>query len=202
MSEIGKGRVERSRSVDHPTPEVIAATTGGSRGPETGNSRPTVREADSNDAAALAEFIRMAWNESGADAPGFAGATDEIIDEVARTESIRARLGTADRRMFIAVRDDDVVGFAATRRLDDALVELAGIVVRASESGSGIGSALVHAAVVTARHDGSERIVVRTETSNSRAIGFYEALGFGFDRCSTEHVEGTDVEVAELSRAV
>ena len=197
---IGDGRARRSPPAAHPADGTIDTMTGGSPGPGGGGCPPTVREADSSDAAAIADFIRAAWNEAGADAPGFAGATDEIIDEVARNESILARLGTADRRMFIAVREAGVVGFAATRRIDDGLTELAGILVRASESGHGIGKTLVHAAADATRRDGSERIVVRTERSNRRAIGFYEALGFEFDRYSTEHVDGTAVDVVELSR--
>ncbi len=199
-SGIDDGRAERERAASHSADGPIEAMTGGSPDLGGGDCGPTVREADSTDAAAIADFIRTAWIEAGADAPGFAGATDEIIDEVTRAESIRARLGTTGRRMFIAVSDAGVVGFAATRRIDDGLTELAGIVVRASESGRGIGKALVRAAADATRRDGADRILVRTERSNSRAIGFYEALGFEFDHYSTEHVDGTAVDVVELSR--
>ncbi len=45
-------------------------------------------------------------------------------------------------------------------------------------------------------------MIVRTETSNDRALHFYEASGFSRIRRGIELVEGEAVEVWELARAL
>jgi hypothetical protein len=83
------------------------------------------------DAAEFARFFPRAWREAGPDAPGFSGATEEAILELTTPESFRERVVGPDRRMFLAWEEHEVVGFAATRRIDPKTVELSGIVVLA-----------------------------------------------------------------------
>lgn len=161
---------------------------------------PQAREATDADAEAFATFLQTAWQQAGPDAPGFTGATDAVIAELSSQNAFLARIGGPDRRMFLAWEGDVVVGFSATRRLDDASVELSGIVVLESQAGHGIGSALVDGAIEAARADGYDEMVVRTETTNARARAFYEARGFSVAGVETEQVEGTGVEVWRLSK--
>jgi ribosomal protein S18 acetylase RimI-like enzyme len=154
------------------------------------------------DAAAIGRFLREAWRESGPEAPGFAGATDEMIEELAQPEAVRVRIENEGRRMFVARTEERVIGFAATRPAAVAEVELAGIVVLRSFAGRGLGRRLVAASVHAAAIDGFDRMVVRTETSNAAAIGFYQALGFDPGRVLSEDVDGHAVEVVELARVV
>jgi hypothetical protein len=77
-----------------------------------------VREAFEVDVDAFAEFFVAAWRQSGPDAPGFVGATDEVIAELTTRDAVRERIGGPDRRMFLAWADDCVVGFAATKRIN------------------------------------------------------------------------------------
>lgn len=169
-------------------------------------NRPTdgmdVREAVVADAPAFATFMHRAWREAGPDAPGFAGATEESIAELATPAIFERSIGGPDRRMFLACIMGEVVGFAAIRREDDCTVELAGIVVLTSHVGRGAGTTLVDAAIATARAEGYSRMLVKTETTNNRARSFYENLGFELERVETETVEGTDIEVLRLSRAL
>lgn len=182
-----------------------------------GEHAVTVREATEADAARIGSFLRAAWAESGPDAPGFAGATDEVIDEIARPDAVRARLGGPTRRMVIAVGrggdgdiddevddqvGDEVVGFAALRTIDDDATELAGIVVRRAWAGHGVGSELTRRALDLARADGAASLVVRTEVDNTAAIAFYESLDFVRHGRDVERVGDTDVAVVELVRPV
>jgi ribosomal protein S18 acetylase RimI-like enzyme len=159
-----------------------------------------VREASEVDIDAFVEFFVAAWRQSGPEAPGFAGANDEVIDELTTRDSVRKRIGGPDRRMFLAWEDDQVVGFAATKRIDIDTVELAGIIVLPSYSGRGVGSTLVEAALRGARAESYRSMIVRTETTNNLARAFYEARGFVFGRVTVEHLDDTSVEVWELSR--
>jgi ribosomal protein S18 acetylase RimI-like enzyme len=161
----------------------------------------TVREATAADADRIGTFLHTIWGEAGPSAPGFSGATPELIDEIAAPDAVRARLGGPARRIMIAVSGDDVIGFAASRRRADD-VELAGIVVRRAWAGRGVGSELVRGVVEVCRRDGTGTITVRTETDNATAIAFYESLGFVRRGEDLERVGETDVAVVELALAI
>ena len=159
-----------------------------------------VREASEVDIDAFTEFFVAAWRQSGPEAPGFAGANDEVIAELTTHGSVRDRIGGPDRRMFLAWEDDQVVGFAAMMRIDIDTVELAGIIVLPSHAGRGVGTVLVEAALQGAKTESYRSMIVRTETTNDIARAFYEARGFVLERDAVEHLDDISVEVWELSR--
>jgi GNAT superfamily N-acetyltransferase len=158
-----------------------------------------VTEAGPADAEAAGAFVRELWEAAGPDAPGLTGATDEVIAEISRPEEIRLRLGGPERRIFLARRSGRVIGFAATRRLDEITTELAGIMVHPRQRG-GVGTPLLAVAVAAAADDGARRMVVHTEAANHGAIAFYLARRFRPVQRGVDRVEGVDVEVLELER--
>jgi ribosomal protein S18 acetylase RimI-like enzyme len=158
-----------------------------------------IREAIPDDAEAIASFLAAAWLEAGPDGPGFTGPTPAVIAEIATPEAMRARIGKDGRRIFLASSGAGVVGFAATRLIDAATVELAGIIVRRAAAGRGTGTGLVELALDAARRDGLDLMVVRTERTNDRAIRFYRARGFEPAAQSVEAVGDVEVPVVELS---
>jgi ribosomal protein S18 acetylase RimI-like enzyme len=164
--------------------------------------RIRVREATDADISSIATFLREAWQMTGPDAPGWAGADEEVIEHLARSDVLRERIGGPERRLFIAVDAHRVVGFAATRWTGSEAAELAGIVVLQEMVGRGIGTPLLAAALGRLRSDGATDVFVRTESDNERALGFYRSRGFGDERTQIEDVEGTDVEVVELRRPI
>ncbi len=159
-----------------------------------------VVEAGETDIAAIGTLFWRMWEEAGPDAPGFSGATEEIVAEIAEPAAIRSRIGGPERRMFLAYRGEDAVGFAATRALTETEIELAGIVVLQTMLGRGIGTPLVAAAVTRAQELGFQTMTVNTEVDNERAIAFYQGRGFELVGESTTEVEGTEYAVANLSR--
>jgi ribosomal protein S18 acetylase RimI-like enzyme len=169
-------------------------------------ARPTtpvaIAEAGASDAVAIAAFLLRTWQSSGPDSPGLAGATDELIASIATAKAIRARLGRPVRRMFFAVSNNEVVGMAATRRVNASTVELSGILVSVAASGKGIGTRLVELALNRARADRFSRMIVRTERANERAISFYRQGGFEPVAETVEHIGGNEVPVLELARAI
>jgi ribosomal protein S18 acetylase RimI-like enzyme len=158
-----------------------------------------VAEATDGDVDAFAAFFCEAWRQAGPDAPGFTGATDDVIAELTAPAAVRERIGGPERRMFLAWEGDRVVGFSATRHIDDATVELAGIIVLEAMAGRGVGSHLVTATVASAREASYRTMIVRTELTNDRAIGFYEHCGFTVARSAIEHLDDGEVEVCELA---
>ncbi len=113
-----------------------------------------VRRAHPPDAVAFAEFMRAAWREAGPDAPGFAGATDAVIDEITQTDAVVERMTGSGRTMHLAWHVDRVVGFSAMRRIDDDRIELAGIIVSRDCAGRGVGRSLVAASLEDAVSEG------------------------------------------------
>jgi [ribosomal protein S18]-alanine N-acetyltransferase len=178
--------------VDHPAGEV----------PDISGERTatTIAEADESLVDAIAAFLQRAWHEAGPGAPGWAGATDEIMADLARPETIRDRLGGPERRLFVALQHDDVIGLAATRHLGDDSAELAGIVVLQSVVESGVGTPLLELAVSSLASDGCRRVIVSTEPDNERALRFYAGRGFTEVDRHTEDVAGTPLEVVRLER--
>lgn len=167
---------------------------------EAGNS-VVVAEATEADITAIAGFFWEGWRASGPDAPGWAGASEEAIAEITDPGAILARLG-GPRRMFLARRDNRVVGFSATRVVDEGTVELAGIIVSAGMHGLGIGTALLRSALDAVTAEGFRNVVVKTEAANQTALSFYRANGFADSRVIVEDVEGTSMELVELRRAL
>ena len=95
-----------------------------------------------------------------------------------------------------------MVGFSSNKRVNVNLVELSGIVVLESLTGEGIGSRLLDAALMVAASDGYEKMVVRTEVWNERAIRFYELNGFVSVGKETMDVNDAKVRVLVLERVL
>lgn len=160
----------------------------------------SVTEATDTDVTAFAAFFREAWKQAGPDAPGFVGASDQVIADLTTVEAFGERIGGPERRMFLAWEKERVVGFAATKCADADTVELAGIIVLQAMSGRGVGTSLVEKAVGAMRAEGYRSMIVRTETVNDRGKTFYEARNFAVKGSDSEYVEGATVEVWVLTR--
>lgn len=165
-------------------------------------SEVVVGEAAPSDAAAIGAFMVAAWRAAGPGAPGYSGATDDVMAEITTEAAIAARIAPPERRMFVARSDGRVVGFAAIRHMNETDVELAGIIVAPDVTGRGIGSRLLAAVLPAARAAGYRRMLVRTETDNETAVAFYERHGFTRTRQTEQSVEGTEIAVWELAKVV
>ena len=162
----------------------------------------TVREATASDVPSLEEFILAAWKESGPTAWGWTGATEESIRELASEGYLRRLLSNPNVKIILAKDGGHITGFAANRTVDATTVELAGIIVSERLTGMGIGTALMKASIERASKAGFEEMTVKTETFNSRAIGFYGAKGFHRVGLEGEVVGGKTVELVVLKRGL
>jgi len=160
----------------------------------------SVVEATDEDTDAISTFLWEAWRQAGPGSPGFSGATEEVIAEIADPRVIRERVGGPERRMFIAVQGDRVVGFASTRAETADTVEVSGVIVLQEMTGSGIGRKLLDAAIEASAGYGFTEMTVNTETDNEGARRFYERHGFKPVGTSVEMVGPTAVQVVTLKR--
>ncbi|WP_366916398.1 GNAT family N-acetyltransferase [uncultured Nocardioides sp.] len=133
------------------------------------------------DAEALTDLHLDVWEEAYADlmpASVFAERRARRADRVASWSGIIGD-GSSDNLLAWAP-DHRLLGFSSTGRgrdPDDALppLEVMALYVRASSYGTGLGHALLDAAI------GDSAAYLWVLDGNARAIGFYERHGFAFD---------------------
>jgi ribosomal protein S18 acetylase RimI-like enzyme len=118
-------------------------------------------------AAELVELQRRAYDvEAGLIGSCEIPALRETVDELRRSGET-----------FLVARDDDgVVAGAISWRLDGSTIDLHRLVVDPRRFRQGVGSALVRAALASART--AERAVVQTGAANAPAIALYRREGF------------------------
>lgn len=70
-----------------------------------------------------------------------------------------------------------VVGFVSTQ-VKGVVLDIAGLAVESRHRRSGLGRALLHAALRSARTRGLERVLLHVSTGNAEAIALYTSEGF------------------------
>lgn len=160
------------------------------------------RIAGPDDIQILSAFILEAWREAGPGALGFTGATDEVIHELASEPLLRAKLTDPALRILIAEEAGRVVGFASIKRVDSGAAELSGLIVLQSLVGKGVGTELLRIAEKFAATEGYDKVMVKTEVFNDKAIAFYRKLGFVETTEIEEDVEGTPVRLMVLEKCI
>ena len=83
-------------------------------------------------------------------------------------------------RVLIARRGTEIVGHLQLVVVDDGVDELKNMAVAAPLRGSGVGRALVEAALAAAAADGARRMVVATAAADVGNLRFYQRCGFRF----------------------
>lgn len=120
------------------------------------------------------------------DAPAFRTLNTEWIERYFRLEAAdEAVLSNPESvildrggRIFFALRDGEFLGCCALIRVTDDEFELAKMAVTSAAQGTGLGRALMTAAIEAARRDGVRRIVLETNSAMIPAVRLYESAGF------------------------
>jgi ribosomal protein S18 acetylase RimI-like enzyme len=103
-----------------------------------------------------------------------------------RQRQYRQWLSDGDGQLFVADRDGRAVGYLmlttgdgpATWDVGDRVAEIETLAVLPDERSSGVGSALMDAALAAAEAAGIHTVAVGVVHSNAGAIRFYERAGF------------------------
>jgi ribosomal protein S18 acetylase RimI-like enzyme len=160
----------------------------------------TVRAVKSNpdEISALGRFMQDAWKRAGPRALGWTGATENTIQEISSKEYLERLVSNPKLKFFLSEENGVITGIAANRVQDSSTIELAGIIVRDDLLGKGIGSLLISKCIDSARDDRFASMIVKTETSNKRAINFYTKKGFVRIGNVVETVENSKVQLVVL----
>ena len=138
---------------------------------------PTIRPATLDDAPALAEFLLSL---------GLFKSLETLTPQ-ALTEELERKLATvspSSHTLLVAADKTDIIGYAAVHWLP-ALFQigpdgyLSELFVSAARRGQGVGSRLLAAVELEARHRGCERLtLLNLKNRESYRRGFYAAHGF------------------------
>ena len=120
---------------------------------------PAIRRATRGDVPRVAEIERSSFSD-----PWSPGAFRSAVDE--------ERL-----HFLVAEHDGGVVGYAVSWFVMDE-AELANLAVATDARGSGIGGALLDAAIAAAREEGCVAMHLEVRESNAAARALYESRGF------------------------
>jgi GNAT superfamily N-acetyltransferase len=146
-------------------------------------ARVTIRAAAPADVEALSETAIAAWEE------GFRGIVPERVDPRAAWHPARIAeriAGAGDGAILAAEVDGEVRGLvlygaSRDRRPDPREGEIVALYVHPANWRSGVGSALVEAALDALADAGHVEAIVWTLAESSRNLAFYESLGFARD---------------------
>lgn len=148
---------------------------------------------------AIRAFFLEAWRQAGPEALGWAGASEDNIQEISSEGFISSLLSNPEIKVFAFSQDGRIVGIVVDRKMDESTVELAGIIVQQDAIGKGIGTALLKSAIDSAKDLGFLSMRVKTETNNQNAISFYRKNGFTELGIGEEELDGKAVKVVNLA---
>jgi ribosomal protein S18 acetylase RimI-like enzyme len=111
---------------------------------------------------------------------------------------LQAFVGNPNLKIFVSKTGEKIVGFCAVRKIDDRLLELAGIAVRQDQLGKGIETDLFEMARKEAVVSGFTTMLVKTESANRRALSFYRSKGFVAEKHVIEEISGTRADLTVL----
>ena len=133
-----------------------------------------IEKATVNDIPELCQLLAILFNQEAEFKP----------DRQAQQTGLQAIISNPDIGIILLARHKDkVVGmvsllFSISTALGGRVAMLEDMVVLPEQRGLGIGSALLNAAIKTARDNGCLRITLLTDSDNETAQGFYEKQGF------------------------
>lgn len=94
-------------------------------------------------------------------------------------------IGRDDRKVFLALSDDDCVGQIVLRKDWNRYAFIEDICVAASERGRGIGTSLMKRAKQWAMENGLQGLALETQDNNLLACRFYAKCGFRIGAVNT-----------------
>jgi GNAT superfamily N-acetyltransferase len=139
-----------------------------------------IRQARPDDAEAASRVYEASWDA--AMEPLIGRTLGELVPFEERVAEFRRSTSTPTPRaqVWLAVRDEEIVGIAVTS-VDGSVGELRALYVVPSEWGSGTSEQLHDAALDGMRSDGATAATLWVVEGNARARRFYEGQGWSAD---------------------
>lgn len=141
----------------------------------------TIREATTADAEQIADLSRQTFYETFAP-HNKAADMEKFMTEQFTREALMAEVNAPGNTFFLALDNDETVGYARLREQEKdklaSAIEIARLYAVTESIGKGVGKALMQACIDFARVQGKKTIWLGVWEKNERAIQFYTAWGF------------------------
>ena len=161
----------------------------------------TIREATPDDAPAVRRVAEASWHAAHDHIVG-AEAVDDVVREWYDTDDVRESIERPGGPMFLAVPEDDVVGFAQGSETEagpgDAVVGR--LYVHPDRWGNGHGSALLDRLFDAFRAAGHEAVWLAVLADNAVGRSFYDRQGFTIHDERTVDLAGETADEVVLVR--
>lgn len=92
-----------------------------------------------------------------------------------------------DGEMYVAVEHEKIIGVYVLSEIAPTTVEIMNVAVAESHQGKGIGKALIHHAVQTAKNGGWSSIEIGTGNSSIQQLALYQKCGFQLNEIIHDH---------------
>ncbi len=141
----------------------------------------TFRPALPADASGIAAVARVTWNATYAQSIA-AHNRRQLLDRAYSPEAVRASIEREPDWFYVAIRGQQVVGFAQFLRRFDGDGELMRVYVHPDHQRRGIGRTFLKSGLAALAAAGIGQCYVSVEMDNSPARAFYERFGFRLRR--------------------
>lgn len=142
----------------------------------------TVRKAEEKDVRVLSKkllaFLEDKKGQVYQDNVAKFGIPEEYVKKVFAEEALLKTVKTGKAAFYLALENDEIVGFAQTIQLNVDTVELDRIVVFPQYARKGIGTKLLQQVVLDQKQKGIGKIIVYAGKEENHARKFYEKNGF------------------------
>jgi N-acetylglutamate synthase-like GNAT family acetyltransferase len=106
------------------------------------------------------------------------GIPEEYVKKAFAEEKMLEAAATGKATFYLARENTEIVGFAQTIQKDASIVELDRIIIFPKHARKGIGTQLLHQALVDQKEKGINTVIVNTGKEEIQARRFYEKNGF------------------------
>lgn len=114
----------------------------------------------------------------------------EEFDDFWNENLLKEELENKNSKYIVAIKDDEVVGFAGIKYNFDNFVEIMNIVTKKNQRRNGIGKILIENIKKLAKEYGVEKIFLEVNHQNLPAIKLYENSGFKQVGIRKQYYEG------------
>ena len=133
----------------------------------------TIRRATRDDTQAIRDVARESWNAAYGDF-----MTEEVLDELLvegyAHEVLESAIDSGSVELFVAERDDEVIGYASSEPPDEGETGQVSIYVDPEHWGDGVGATLLDRACEYLRTQGATAVQDTVLADNEVGVAFYD----------------------------
>jgi len=149
----------------------------------------TIRKANKKDISDLSrkflQFLEDKRSKTYKDNVVKFGIPEEYVRRVLAEETLLKAVSSGKATFYLAIEDNEIIGFAQTIQQGNQITELDRIVVFPSHGRKGIGTQLLQQAIIDEKKNGIKTIIVNAGKQETHARRFYEKNGFKLIREAT-----------------